>query len=71
MINGPYGECSVDLGEYETALLVAGGSGITFALGVLDIVGRVVRKGRSGGERTRGVSVRSVSTHTLLLLCGA
>ena len=70
MIDGPYGGCSVDLGEYETALLVAGGSGITFALGVLDdIVGRVVRKGRSGGERTRAIElvwcVRSFGEYSL------
>ncbi len=59
MIDGPYGGCSVDLGEYETALLVAGGSGITFALGVLDdIVGRVVRKGQASSwiaRRSAGV----------------
>lgn len=58
MIDGPYGGCSVDLGEYETALLIAGGSGITFALGMLDdIVGRVVRGRRAGGERTRKVEL--------------
>ncbi|KAF9476564.1 iron reductase [Pholiota conissans] len=56
MIDGPYGGCSVDLGQYETALLFAGGSGITFTLGVLDdIVGRCVRKGRKGGERTKRI----------------
>ncbi|KJA24762.1 hypothetical protein HYPSUDRAFT_135732 [Hypholoma sublateritium FD-334 SS-4] len=56
MIDGPYGGCSVDLGEHETALLFAGGSGITFTLGVLDdIVGRIVRRGRRGGERTRRI----------------
>ncbi|KAF8170760.1 hypothetical protein BJ912DRAFT_1083580 [Pholiota molesta] len=56
MLEGPYGGCSVDLGDYETALLFAGGSGATFALGVLDdIVGRCVRKGRKGGERTRRI----------------
>lgn len=56
MIDGPYGGCSVDLGEHETALLFAGGSGITFTLGILDdIVGRVVRRGRRYGERTRRI----------------
>lgn len=56
MLDGPYGGCSIDLGEHETALLFAGGSGITFTLGVLDdIVGRVVRKGRKGGERTKRI----------------
>ena len=56
MIDGPYGGCSVDLGEYESVLLVAGGSGATFTVGVLDdIVARCVRGGRSGGERTRRI----------------
>ncbi|KAF8956845.1 ferric reductase like transmembrane component-domain-containing protein [Flammula alnicola] len=56
MLDGPYGGCSVDLGHYETALLFAGGSGITFTLGVLDdIVGRCVRKGRLNGERTKRI----------------
>lgn len=56
MIDGPYGGCSVDLGDHETVLLFAGGSGITFTLGLLDdIVGRCTRKGRSNGERTRRI----------------
>ena len=56
MIDGPYGGCSIDLGEYESVLLFSGGSGVTFTLGMLDdIVGRVVRLGRNGGERTRRI----------------
>ncbi|KAF8147881.1 ferric reductase like transmembrane component-domain-containing protein [Crassisporium funariophilum] len=56
MIEGPYGGSSVDLGNYETALLFAGGSGITFTLGLLDdIVGRCVRKGRMNGEKTKRI----------------
>jgi ferric-chelate reductase len=56
MVDGPYGGCSVDLGEYETAVLIAGGAGITFTLGLLDdIVGRCVRQGRKNGERTRRI----------------
>ncbi|KAH7882662.1 iron reductase [Phlebopus sp. FC_14] len=56
MLDGPYGGPSVDLGEFESALLVAGGSGITFTLGLLDdIVGRCVKLGRRGGERTRRI----------------
>ena len=56
MIDGPYGGCSVDLGEYESVLLVAGGSGATFTVGVLDdIVARCVKAGRKGGERTRRI----------------
>lgn len=56
MIDGPYGGCSVDLGGFESVLLVAGGSGATFTLGLLDdIVGRVVKLGRKGGEKTRRI----------------
>jgi ferric-chelate reductase len=56
MIDGPYGGCSLDLGEYESVLLVAGGAGVTFTLGLLDdLVGRIVRHQRVGGERTRRV----------------
>ncbi|THH15440.1 hypothetical protein EW146_g5043 [Bondarzewia mesenterica] len=56
MLDGPYGGCSVDLGSYESVLLVAGGAGATFTLGLLDdIVGRCVKLGRSGGERTRRI----------------
>ena len=56
MIDGPYGGCSVDLGDHETILLFSGGSGITFTLGLLDdIVGRCTKKGRSNGERTRRI----------------
>lgn len=56
MIDGPYGGCSLDLGEYESVLLVAGGAGVTFTLGLLDdLVGRVVRHQRGRGERTRRI----------------
>lgn len=64
MIDGPYGGSSLDLGQYETVLLFAGGSGVTFSIGLLDdIVGRCVRSKRKNGERTRRIqlawSVRS------------
>jgi ferric-chelate reductase len=36
MFDGPYGGCKLDLPSYERVLLVAGGSGVTFAVGVLD-----------------------------------
>ena len=56
MIDGAYGGCSIDLGEYESVLLVAGGSGATFTLGMLDdIVARCVKLGRKNGERTKRV----------------
>ncbi|KIO06664.1 hypothetical protein M404DRAFT_15017 [Pisolithus tinctorius Marx 270] len=56
MIDGPYGGSSVDLGQYETVLLVAGGSGATFTIGLLDdIVFRCIKAGRRHGERTRRI----------------
>ncbi|KAG1830120.1 iron reductase [Suillus variegatus] len=56
MLDGPYGGSSVDLGLYESVFLVAGGSGVTFTLGLLDdIVGRCVKLGRSQEERTRRI----------------
>ncbi|KAI0753811.1 iron reductase [Fomes fomentarius] len=56
MIDGPYGGSSVDIGDYESALLVAGGSGATFTLGILDdIVARCVKLGRPNGEKTRRI----------------
>jgi ferric-chelate reductase len=65
MIDGPYGGCSLDLGDYEDVLLVAGGAGVTFTLGLLDdLVGRIVRHQRARNERTLRVEfawiVRSV-----------
>ncbi|KAH0834213.1 iron reductase [Lanmaoa asiatica] len=68
MIDGPYGGSSVDLGQYETVLLVSGGSGITFTLGLLDdIVGRCIKLRRRGGERTRRIEfawcIRSFGEH--------
>ncbi len=57
MLDGPYGGSSIDLGEYESVLLFAGGSGATVTVGLLDdIVGRCVKHGRRNGERTRRVS---------------
>ncbi|KAI6145652.1 hypothetical protein BKA82DRAFT_4167498, partial [Pisolithus tinctorius] len=48
MIDGLYDGSSVDLGQYETVLLVAGGSGTTFTLGLLDdIVFKCIKTGRS------------------------
>jgi len=56
MMDGPYGGSTVDIGEYESVLLVAGGSGATFTLGLLDdVVGRVVNLNRKGGERTKRI----------------
>lgn len=71
MIDGPYGGCRLDLGDYEDVLLVSGGAGATFALGLLDdLVGRIVRHQRTRGERTRRVefawAVRSIGKLSFL-----
>ncbi|KAF8648963.1 hypothetical protein AX16_006077 [Volvariella volvacea WC 439] len=56
MLDGPYGGCSIDLGEYESVLLLSGGSGATFTIGLLDdIVGRCAKLNRPNGERTRRI----------------
>lgn len=58
MLDGPYGGCSLELGEFENVLLVAGGSGATFAIGVLDdLVGRIANRGRERGEKTRRIEL--------------
>lgn len=71
MLDGPYGGCSIDLGDFESVLLVAGGSGATFTLGLLDdIVGRCIKLGRQGGEQTRRIEfawcVRSFGNFTYI-----
>jgi ferric-chelate reductase len=72
MIDGPYGGCGLYFGEYETVLLIAGGAGVTFTVGLLDdLVGRVVRHQRGRGERTRrvefvwAIQVRSLGEQVL------
>ncbi|KAF8060247.1 hypothetical protein FPV67DRAFT_1588099 [Lyophyllum atratum] len=56
MFDGPYGGCSLKLGEYERVLLVAGGSGATFAVGLMDsIVAAAARTGKTRSVKTRTV----------------
>ncbi|KAG1788959.1 iron reductase [Suillus plorans] len=56
ILDGPFGGSGVDLGLYESVFLVAGGSGVTLTLGLLDdIIGRCVKLGRSQEERTRRI----------------
>jgi len=58
LLDGPYGGSSLDFGEYEAVLLVSGGSGVTFSLGILDdLLGRIVRLGRPNRERTKRIDV--------------
>jgi len=56
MLDGPYGGPSIDCAEYESVLFIAGGSGVTFTLSLLDdLVGRIARLGRQGNERTKRI----------------
>ena len=42
VVDGPYGGCQADLASYETLLMLAGSTGVTFALSILlDLAGRV------------------------------
>ena len=44
MFHGPFGGCRLDLGTYDRVLLVAGGGGPTFAIGLVDeVVGARVK----------------------------
>ncbi|KAF8055170.1 hypothetical protein FPV67DRAFT_1680727 [Lyophyllum atratum] len=52
MFDGPYGGCSLELGEYERVVLVAGGSGATFAVGLMD---GIVAAARRRNVKTRNV----------------
>ncbi|KAJ7431080.1 iron reductase [Mycena galericulata] len=56
VLEGPYGGPTLRASDFETVLLFAGGSGASFTLGVLDdLVGRCVRLGRAGGEKTHRI----------------
>jgi NAD(P)H-flavin reductase len=73
ILDGPYGGPTLDTGTYGAVLLLAGGSGATATLGHLDdLVGRCIRRGRAGGERTRRVEwvwcVRNAGTYLLIFL---
>lgn len=61
MIDGPYGGSSVDFAGCENVLMISGGSGVTFALGLLDdLVGRIANERRlgktTGSTRTRKIT---------------
>lgn len=66
MLDGPYGGLKMDLRDYESVLLVAGGSGVTFALGAIEEALRVKERGR-GPSR---VEVAWVVRDMCKLSCG-
>ena len=55
MFDGPYGGCSIDLASYERVLLVSGGSGATFAVGVLDELVAACCFGDRDGKKVKAV----------------
>ncbi|GLB45701.1 putative FAD-binding domain containing protein [Lyophyllum shimeji] len=59
MFDGPYGGCSVDLERYDRVLLVAGGSGATFAVGLMD---GLVAAARAPDEKANK-SVKTTRVH--------
>jgi len=77
MFDGPYGGCGLDLETYNRVLLVAGGSGATFAIGLLDeVVAACVKnsRGDNGGKvKTNRVDlvwcIRSFGTFSNIYLC--
>ncbi|KAG8985734.1 hypothetical protein FRB90_004485 [Tulasnella sp. 427] len=60
MIDGPFGGPSIDFAQSENVLLISGGSGATFTLGILDdLVGRVVLDRRLG-KASRTIRTRKI-----------
>ncbi|KAF7433701.1 hypothetical protein PC9H_005664 [Pleurotus ostreatus] len=56
MLDGPYGGCSINLGRYENVLFLAGGSGATFTISLLDdLVARCAKLRRPGDEKTNRI----------------
>ncbi|KAK4686131.1 hypothetical protein P7C73_g4004, partial [Tremellales sp. Uapishka_1] len=62
MIDGPYGGLKLDLGDYESVLMVAGGSGITFVLGAIEEALRVKESGRGANKIDVAWVVKDLST---------
>ncbi len=67
MLDGPYGGCSINLGRYENVLFLAGGSGATFTISLLDdLVARCAKLRRPGDEKTNRIEfvwcIRSFGT---------
>lgn len=62
VLDGPYGGLKIDLGLKEAALLVAGGSGITFALGSIEEAIRCRQAGRGPSKVDVAWVVRDLST---------
>ncbi|KAG8907768.1 hypothetical protein FRB99_002267 [Tulasnella sp. 403] len=68
MIDGPYGGSSVDFAACENVVMISGGSGVTFALGLLDdLVGRIANE-RRDGQRPLGQSL-TTTRRVLFVWC--
>ncbi|WVQ99275.1 hypothetical protein IAU59_006407 [Kwoniella sp. CBS 9459] len=66
MLDGPYGGLKLDLGAYESMLLVGGGSGITFILGGIEEALSVRARGKGPKKVDVAWVVRDMSTITAL-----
>lgn len=60
-VDGPYGGLKMDLGQYESVLAVAGGSGVTFLLGTVEAALCACEKGRGPREIKAAWVVRELS----------
>lgn len=67
MIDGPYGGLKMDMSAYETALIVAGGSGVTFLLGTIEEILTWRQKGQGPSKVNVAWVVRNMckSAHSL------
>ncbi|GMK59551.1 hypothetical protein CspeluHIS016_0801570 [Cutaneotrichosporon spelunceum] len=61
MLDGPYGGLKVDFSGYESALVVAGGSGVTFLLGAIEEILTWREKGQGPSKVTAAWAVRDMS----------
>ncbi|BEJ12085.1 hypothetical protein CspHIS471_0205450 [Cutaneotrichosporon sp. HIS471] len=62
MLDGPYGGLKLDLSAYESALVVAGGSGVTFLLGAIEEIFTWRQKGQGPSKVVAAWVVRDLST---------
>ncbi|CAK9785416.1 hypothetical protein CC85DRAFT_272649 [Cutaneotrichosporon oleaginosum] len=62
MLDGPYGGLKMDFSAYGRALVIAGGSGVTFLLGTIEEILTWRQKGQGPGKVTAAWAVRDLST---------
>lgn len=58
LIDGPYGGISMDTADYQTILIIAGGSGITFAIGAMEEA--IKRRNECEGDNRKALKLECV-----------